>query len=376
MRLRAAGLLAIALGLGVGACGGAAIRVAAIDDMERTRAAAGAQEGAKLAPEAYARAEQERRLSLAARQAGDDVGAMLHAQHAIAAYEHALVVARLTRATIELADAQKAYDDASARAQGVEASRAKLDGDAHQLEERLRVAQRRLLPAASEPTDAEHEAARMVAARSMAEEARLLCDAAGLVAPGADGLADAGGELTKLEGRLARNVRPAPIDDAARVRARCLDVLTRARRAADDAGGTDALLAEMSAAGGWDPMRDERGVVVTLRGAFRGAELTSDAAAKLKDLGRVAATHPGFAVQIVVHDAQPPAPKDAIDAKRAEAAAQALVGGGAAAARTKTELAGARLPVVDPADARDRARNERLDVVFVASPAPATAAAH
>jgi hypothetical protein len=91
------------------------------------------------------------------------------------------------------------------------------------------------------------------------------------------------------------------------------------------------------------------------------------AAAKLKELGRVAAAHPSFALQVVVHDAQPPRPKDDVDARRAEAAARALVDGGATAARLKTELAGARAPVVDPADAKLRARNERLDVVFVAS---------
>ncbi|HEX3345290.1 MAG TPA: hypothetical protein VHS09_11990, partial [Polyangiaceae bacterium] len=182
------------------------------------------------------------------------------------------------------------------------------------------------------------------------------------------GLGDADGEVGKLEGRLAAGARPAPIDEAARVRARCLDVLTRARRGAgDDAGASDALLSELSASGGWDPARDERGVVVTLHDAFHGAELGPDAAAKLKDLGRVAAAHPGFAVQVVVHDAVPPRAKDDADARRGDAAVQALVAGGAPAGRIKPELVGTRAPLVDPRDARQRARNERLDVVFVAS---------
>jgi flagellar motor protein MotB len=59
------------------------------------------------------------------------------------------------------------------------------------------------------------------------------------------------------------------------------------------------------------------------------------------------------------------APKDESDARRAEAAVKAIVDGGAPAARVKSELAGARAPVVDPQDARLRARNERVDVVFV-----------
>ena len=143
--------------------------------------------------------------------------------------------------------------------------------------------------------------------------------------------------------------------------------MTRARRAAArDEQGADALLSELSASGWWDPTRDERGVVVTLRGAFQGTKLTDDGEAKLESLGRVAASHPGFGVQVVVHDAQPPASKDEGDARRADATVKALVTGGAAASHVKAELAGARVPIVDPGDSRLRARNERIDVVFVA----------
>jgi hypothetical protein len=300
----------------------------------------------------------------------------------VAAYDHALTVARLARATMELADAQKSLDDATTQEASLDASRAALEGEAEELEQRLRVARQRVLPASSAATTPEREAARGVAARSLAMQARLLCAAARLVTPDAAGLADADGEIVALEQRQPKGQRQATIDDAARARAHCLDVLTRARRGtADDAGNADALLAELSAAGGWDPSRDERGVVVTLRDVFRGTELTVNATAKLKELGRVAAAHPLFAVQVVVHDAQAPAPavdhaaagtpgvrsSDATDAKRAELAVQALVGGGAAASGVRAELAGARLPIVDPSDPKERGRNERLEVVFVGS---------
>lgn len=357
--------------LATSACGTAQLHIAAMDDVERVRSGADAQEGAKEAPEAYARAEQERRIAIAAHEAGDDVAAQLHALRALAAYTHALVVGRLARASTEQADAQKALDDATAQAQTVEASRARLDLQVQDLEQRLHVARDRLLPAASAAAPADREAARQIAARSMAVEARLLCDAARLVTADTasiPGLTDAQADVSKLEDRLSKGASPAPIDDAARARARCLDALTRARRTAgDDAGAADALLTELSASGGWSPARDERGVVVTLHDAFQGAALSTDAASRLKELGRVAAAHPGFALQVVVHDAQPPRPADATDGKRAEAAAQALVGGGAAAGKLETELAGARAPLVDPADVRARGRNERLDVVFIAS---------
>jgi len=364
----AAGLLASMAVAFLAGCGSATIQIAALDDMERARGGTGTQEGARLAPEAYARAEQERRIALEEHAAGDDTGAVLHAQRAVAAYAHAVGVVRLARATAELADAQKSLDDATAQAQTVEASRAQLDHEAAELDDRVRLARGRMLPASSAPATGEREAARLVSARALGVEARLLCDAARLVATDAGGVVEADGELTKLESRLASGAHPAPIDDAAHVRARCLEVLTRARRASgDDAGTSDALLSELSASGGWDPVRDERGVVVTLHDAFRGLELGADALKRLSDLGRVAAAHPGFALQVVVHDAQPPRPKDDADARRAAAAVQALVTGGAAAARIKPELAGSRAPVVDPADARQRGRNERLDVVFVAS---------
>jgi hypothetical protein len=286
----------------------------------------------------------------------------------VAAYAHALAVVRLARATTERADAQKTLDDATTEVEGIEGSRAQLEREAAELDERVRTSRERLLPASSAIATGEHEAARLVGARALAVEGRLLCDAARLVSADAAGLGDADGEVGKLEGRLAMGPRPAPIDEAARVRARCLDVLTRARRASgDDAGASDGLLSELSAAGGWDPARDERGVVVTLHDAFRGTDLAADATARLRDLGRVAAAHPGFALQVVVHDALPARPKDDGDAKRAGAAVQALVAGGAASGRIRPELAGTRAPLVDPGDARQRARNERLDVVFVAS---------
>ena len=361
------GLVAtLAAAFALEACAAPPLRIASMDEVERVRSAAAAAEEKKIAPEAYAHAEQEREFAIAARASGDDVGATLHAERALAAYAHARIVARLARATTELAEAQKALDDATAQEQTLEASRATLDRDAEEIEQRIRVARDRVLPAPSSPTTPEREEARGVAARSLAMQARLLCAAAQMVSRDAPGLADADGAVTTLEGRLAKSPRPAPIDEASRSRARCLDVLTRARRGADhDAEAADSLLAELSAAGGLDPSRDERGVAVTLRDAFQGPSLTTTAREKLKDLGRVAAAHKLFGLQVVVHDARAAAQNDTTDAKRADAAVQALVDGGAAVSRVRAELAGAMAPVVDPNDAKERGRNERLEVVFI-----------
>jgi hypothetical protein len=379
---RIARVAGFALWVAASGCASTPLRVPALDELERVRASEAAHEGALRAPEVFARAEQERAAALSAHAAGDNVVAKLHAERAIAAYGHALVVARLAVAVAEQADAQHALDDATAQEQALEASRASLEGEASALQEQARVARDRLLPAASQAATAERAAARLAAARSLAVEARLLCSAARLVATDATGADAAEADLASLDADIDRASHPGkaraadakgagatsrePIDEAGAARARCLDVLTHARRAGaagDDRA--DALMTELSASGAWAPVRDERGVVVTLRGAFHGVDLSEDGQSQLKTLGQVAAAHPSFAVQVVVHDAQAePAP--ASDAKRAEAAVKALVAAGAAAPRVKSELAGGFAPVVDPADATYRARNERIDVVFVA----------
>ena len=123
---------------------------------------------------------------------------------------------------------------------------------------------------------------------------------------------------------------------------------------------------EASAAGGLAPIHDERGVVVTLRDAFKGTTLTPAGETTLKELGRVLAAHPGFAVQVVLHDASTPTPQEShADAERADASVKAIASEAGTSANVKAETVGARSPIVDPSDARHRARNARMDVVFV-----------
>ena len=366
-------------------CGASPVRVTALDDLERVRTSPAASEGGAHAPEVAARAEQERQFALDSHAAGDDAAASLHAERAIAAYGHAVVVGRLAVAIAEQADAQKALEDATAQEEALDATRDGLERETAELTRRAQILRERPLPAASASTTGDREIARVAAARALAMEARLLCGAARLVSTSAQtgaqtsapasaqtntpDLADAEGDIARVDAKLDppphARTPPAPIDDAGAARARCLDVLTRARRPAGAAAGpADALLAELSAAGGWSPIRDERGVVVTLRGAFRGADLSDEGQAKLKLLGQVAAAHPGFAVQVVLHDAQPRSPADA-DTHRADATVKALVAAGAPPARVKAELAGVKAPLVAPTDPM-RSRNDRLDVVFVA----------
>jgi hypothetical protein len=338
----------------------------ALDQVDRMRASQGVTGSAELAPDLYAHAEQARVDAYKAHMAGDDVAATLRAERATAAYAGAMASARTARATLEIASAQGALDDATARLQSLVSSRVKLEADLADLEKVQQIDEQRLQTAPSQPASPEREAARRVAAAALLMEARLLCSAARLISEKADGLAAAETAVTSFNAsRGDGSARPAPIDTAGQCRADCLDVLVRARRATgDDVALADRLFSELSAAGSWSPHMDERGVVVTLRGAYHGVQLTDDAAHRLADLGQVASAHPAFGLQVVVHDATPQ-PSDA-DAQRAKAAVKALVAAGANGSNVAQELAGTRAPVADPTDPRSRARNERLDVVFVA----------
>ena len=213
--------------------------------------------------------------------------------------------------------------------------------------------------------DGKREQARYVAARALVVEARLLCGSARLLGVAGDDATRvdaAEKDATALDVQMDAKPAPAPIDAAARARLKCLESLTLARRAAERApsGRPRPTCSSRSSrrAAGSIPSRDERGVVVTLRDAFdaKSAAIAPATQAKLADLGRVASSHAGVGVQVVVHDATIPSKTDAaLDAQRAAAVVQALVAAGAPKDRVHGETAGARSPIVDP-NARPTAR--------------------
>jgi outer membrane protein OmpA-like peptidoglycan-associated protein len=368
----------------LGACGGAAASgggAARVADAERTRKGLEGRDAQTLAPQRFAEADLELRLAKEANASGDATGAELHADRAVAAFADAVALARLARATEDEAQASDALAKATELAQRYAAQRKATDREADDLEKQLRIVREAQLPASSGATEPDREKARIVAAKALTTQARLLCSAARLVSPQAPGLAEAESGAATLEKQLEAGTAPASskdknkpnaIDAAGRARAACLTSLTKARRAAPaDADTVDTLLSELSRADAakheLSPARDERGVVVTLRSAFKGTALTPEAESTLKDLGRVAAAHPQFGVQIVVHDATAPSAADMqADAKRGESVSKALTDGGAASAKLKVELAAARAPVVDPQDTKHRDRNARIEIVFVA----------
>lgn len=356
-------LLALVVSIPVVACAADRANMPALEDAERASKSDAATVARKLAPQAVDEGDAMLKEARRARDAGDDVSATLYAERATASYQRALLLARTAKATSDLADATKDMDKTEAERRSLLAQRADADRQGDELEKKLFLARELASPASSGPADPSREAARLSAARSLAMGARLLCGAARLVDPATEGLKAQEDKLDGLEKALQGAPKVAPIDDAARARAACLGLLTSARRAHPTASGAptaDPLLAELSAAGN-EPARDERGIVVTVRDVFAGGALSRDGETKLKALGRVAAAHPSLGVQVVVHDAAPQAPGRA----RADLARSAVIAGGAKDDKVAAEIAGTASPVVDPADARGRARNARVEVVFV-----------
>ncbi|CAN5367186.1 hypothetical protein BH09MYX1_BH09MYX1_53570 [soil metagenome] len=358
---RIAIVVAIAIGGSALGCAGDRPKLPILADVEGARTAPAARAAQAKAPQAYAEAEALQKEALKAHDDGDDVTAELLAQRALAAFEHAAVLARGSDAMRDTAAIEADLAQKETELSALFAARAEASKQGEELAKRVAVLHALRAPQNSDATDPQREAARLVAARGLAMDARLLCGAARLVDKSAAGLADVEKAALDLDKKLDGAVKPAPIDDAASARVACLGALTRARRAGPPAStAADVLLTELSAAN-LSPSRDERGVVVTVRDAFRGNALSPDAQKALEALGRVAAAHADVGIQLVVHDSTTLAG----GADRAKTAAAGLVTGGAKADRTTSDWAGVKIPIVDPADAKNRGRNARVDVVFV-----------
>lgn len=328
-----------------------------------------AKEASRLAPQAFAEAERLRKKADAAHSDGDMASSQILGEHALAAYAHAFVLARLAKAEKRLADSRLALDKAKADLAALDEKQRFVAAEADDLEQRVRVLEDALPLVPSAPASPEREKARLQAARAMASQARLLCLATRLLDDKAKGVSETLAKLDALDQAVAKGTPPAPIDDALRLRSECLRQLTLARRDATRKapadGRGDALLAELARSAELHPFRDDRGVVVVLRGLFAaGGALTQPASERLALLGRAAKAHPAFPVLVVVHSARGKGGTE--EERQAKAVADALRQAGAA--RVETHVAGSAQPVASPERSGAPQRNQRIEIVFV-SPA-------
>lgn len=353
------------------------VPLASIDAVDRLRAGAAAKDAATAAPQALALADLERRKADEALAAGDEVAADLYANRALVALEDAIALTRLARAADAGEKARARAERSAADARELAAQRSKTEAENAELDKRVRIAHELAAPPSSGPADPKREAARKIAAESLLAQARLLCGAARLLAttPSEElvaaekalSLSTEAPATPKTADKKGASAGGQAIDDAARARAACLEVLTRMRRGAESAASplhADALLTELSATQRFDVTRDERGVVVTLRDALEGAKLKPEAETRITELGRILKGNSAYRAQVVVHDAS--APKSPPDGERARRIAAALAqAAGVAADKIGANEPGAALPVVDPTDAKLRPRNARVEIVFV-----------
>lgn len=334
--------------------------------LDATEKSPAVEQAKSQAPQAFARAEGLRREAEQTHDAGDPAGAQILGEQALAAFQRAVTLAGVTRAEQRAAAAEVSLTRVNAALAQAEQAQKQLDADASGLELRLKVARETLpMPESGPPSSPERELARREAARALTAQARLLCSAARMLDPKRATLEPAFEKIAAVEKVLATNA-PTPIDDARSVRSTCLAELTAARRPRTQESpanpASDVLLEQLSDAS-LKPSRDDRGVVVTLESPFeRDDKLTERAVTSLGDLGGVAKAHPDFPVLIVVHSAAKM--PEARATARAEHAAATLRDHGAP--RVETADVGASLPRLDPKAPGSAARNDRLEIVFVA----------
>ncbi len=345
-----------------------------LGEVERVREAPATKAAAAQAPAAIAHAEKLRNEALAAFDNDDLAGAQIIAERALAAYAEAVALARVARAEEVRVGAMKDADERERRLAELDVALQQLSAEINAQEKRLEVLSNLETPSASGSADGEREKARAAAVRTLALEARLLCVSAELLhkslppaTPPPAALASGKEALGALDALLAAEPKAAPIDQARRTRAACLEALTMTRRAADDksAGGSaDAVLVELSQLGFGTPSRDARGLTVTLRDLFQGDALAPAAGEQIRAVAEVAAKHPRFPVMVVVHAAG----ADKRLAARGAAVVASLRKTLGDARVADAAIAGKDAPLVDP-NGPYAARNERVDIVLV-SPQP------
>lgn len=331
-----------------------------------------AKEAKSFAPQAFAAAEKLRNDAERAFDEDDVAGAQLLAERAIAAHARAFALARVAQAKASEESARKEHERLTSELTQIDAEQTRVAAEVRALEQRAQVVRETESLVPSKSADPAREKSRAEAAKALAIQAKLLCTGARLLV-GTPATADetttalgaAEEALTKLE--TALGAYPAPIDGASRARADCLRSLTLVRRARTPVtrapGAADALLTALSASSALGPLRDDRGVVVTLRaGLFHNNDLTADGRRAVVDLAGHAAGANGVPMAVVVHQDRDGKAEDSAAEARGRAVETALREAGVI--KVATVQAGTRAPLVDPRGA-SRSRNARVELVFV-----------
>lgn len=367
-RTRFAAVLLGAAHAGLVASGCAPLpRPALLANADQVRKSPAVADASRLVPQAVARAERFRDLAEEAYGKGAFAASSILAERAIAAYEHAAVLARVVRAVSSAESVRQNLAQAQQDLVALDAEQAHLLADINAIEMRIKVIKDAEPIVASGKADPAREAARLEAARAIVMDARLLCVSARLVSEKATvELSQAEHDVQQLETALTGTPRPAPIDEARRARAACLSALTSVRRLSAQpasSGVADVVLAELSSKTGQAPFRDDRGVVIALPVETRGPDLDAKARRVLDTFTTVAQAHPEFPVLAVILTRARAGSVPAQTARaRLQVIAKILADSGIRSERLHTELA--EVPS-SPASTPGLGEGERIELVLV-----------
>ena len=378
------------LSAGALACGSPA-RPPAMARMAEVHTAPATIEAETWAPQAHAHALELEARAEGALRAGDAEAAASLAEHAIAAHEHAWALTRFARAERRRLEAEKELDEQRRMLGELRAQHQQLSAEAAALELRVQVARGGLPVPPHEASPAERREARRGAAAALSAQARLLCVGARLLGE-EQRVTPVIAQLDELDRQLESGAESKSIEAASQLRSRCLDAISEVRRqnsapaarlpgqapaspaaptstspATNDTSArapqpADVLLDELSAAGA-APSRDDRGVAVSLRDLF-GADgkLTERARSELARLVRVSEAHPDFPVLLVGHSGSNQSATEL--GRQLQLVRAALADSGVS--RLAVESVGDRQPLLPARSASSSARNQRIELVFVA----------
>jgi hypothetical protein len=267
------------------------------------------QQAAQHAPQSFAHAQQLLERAEDAYSDGDAEAANILAQHGMAALQHTVVQGRIAQARARIASAQSDIDKTQETLAELAKQQQQLEASAQALELKVRVVRDAEPLQPAEPADSKREFARRVAARSIAEGARLLCLAVHMLDKDSETAKQTLAALETLSRKLPQAPSPTPITEAIQLRSACLGELTRIRRLSwikqPETDPADVLLTQLNRAlPELSPLRDDRGVVAASRSLFEpgsGGKLSPDGRKLLADAAAIAKAHPRFPLMVVVH---------------------------------------------------------------------------
>lgn len=361
------------------ACGGARPPKSVLD-ADAARHSPAVRAAHEDAPDAVAEAERVLAKAHAADRDGRREEAARLGAEAAARFDFAILEARAAVAERRIAQAERRITDAEQERERHETGRAaeerRIEVLRHEAETRRVLEEERARAASEEGARSKRlpaaeqrlrEEAMRVAAGEARVRARMICLAGRTLAEDAAAFDAAIAPKREAAERAGRgNDARADLDAGLAYRDACVRALETVRAAtrstaADRTEVEGAVFEAAVAAGGLDPRRDERGVVLTLHGAFaRGSTIAAPGRAAIEKIAGLVKTR---SIRLVVEGH---GGSDAASTARANAIADAIGAAGVDRARIAAAGFGGTRPLLPAPRGRADQRDERVEIVVVA----------